>query len=139
MVSAERELQIAELRQGDHVCQIYQDAAEQRAAAVAFVQAGLSRGERCLSIADEQTAAQLAPALAAAGVDVSGAVQRGALSLLTPRDAYLRSGKFVPAVMFDLLRQAIDEALAAGFSGLRATGEMSWAVGAVEGCERVAG
>ena len=40
------EKQIAELKPGDHLCLIYEDAAEQMAAIVSFFRADLIRGER---------------------------------------------------------------------------------------------
>src|SRR5262249_37057705 len=99
-------------------------------AAVPFLRAGLAQGERCVYIADERTTEEVAQALAAGGVNVPGECARGALELLTRRESYLRSGRFDPRRMIEFLGQAVEEALAAGFAGLRATGEMTWALGA---------
>ena len=55
---------------------------------------------------------------------------RGALSILTKRETYLKSGEeFDPQAMIDFLRQAEVQAIADGFSGLRVLGEMMWALG----------
>ena len=48
----ELERQVTGLKQGDHLCLIYQDAAEQMAAIVPFMKARLARGEACLYIGD---------------------------------------------------------------------------------------
>lgn len=65
------------------------------------------------------------------------ALERGAFLFLTQREAYLRSGEFDPRLMMAFLRQTEDETLAAGFTGLRVTGEMTWALGPETGCERL--
>ncbi|MBI4495199.1 MAG: MEDS domain-containing protein [Chloroflexi bacterium] len=129
--------QIGDLRQGDHLCLIYEEPAEQMAAVIPFVQDGLARGERCVYIADDRTVDEVHSALEAVGVDVPGLSARGALALLTKRDAYLRSGSFDPEAMIAFLRQAVADALEAGFTGLRATGEMTWALGHEVGCDRL--
>ncbi|MBI2939286.1 MAG: MEDS domain-containing protein [Chloroflexi bacterium] len=133
----EREQQIAALRPGDHLCLIYDNLAEQMAAVAAFMRDGLAAGERCVYIADDRTFDEVAGGLAAVGIDVARERERGALLLLTKRDTYLRSGEFHPAAMIALLRQTIEDALAAGFTGLRATGEMTWALGTEVGCDRL--
>ncbi len=123
--------------QGEHLCLIYDDPSGKLAAVAAYVRAGLQRGERCVYIADDRTCEQVVDALVAEGVDVAAERARGAFSLLTKRETYLRSGTFDPQAMIALLREATDEAIAAGFCGLRATGEMTWALGVEPGCDRL--
>jgi signal transduction histidine kinase/CheY-like chemotaxis protein len=123
------ERELSSIRQGEHLCLVYNNAAEQMGAAVPFLRAGLAQGERCVYIADEWTTEEVAHALAAGGVNVSGECARGALLLLTRQETYLRAGGFHPQRMIEFLGQAIEEALTAGFAGLRATGEMTWALG----------
>jgi signal transduction histidine kinase/ActR/RegA family two-component response regulator len=122
------EQQLGSIRQGEHLCLVYDNVAEQMAAAVTFLRAGLGQGERCVYIADERTTEEVALALAAGGVNVSGECARGALVLLTRRETYLRAGRFDSRRMIEFLGEAVEEALAAGFAGLRATGEMTWAL-----------
>ena len=81
-MNSELEWQIAGLNPGDHLCLIYRDAAEQMAPIVPFVKAGLSSGERCVYIADHFTTEELAPSLAATGVDVQRERERGAPVLM---------------------------------------------------------
>jgi signal transduction histidine kinase len=133
----ELERQLASLKQGDHVCLIYENPAEQLAVAVPFIKEGLARNERCIYIADDRTIVEVVQALSAAEVDVARERQRGALRILTKNDAYLPSGKFDPQGMIDFVRQAENQALADGFSGLRISGEMTWALGPEPGCERL--
>ncbi|NMO22197.1 histidine kinase [Pyxidicoccus fallax] len=129
--------QLHRLGHGDHVCLIYETFEEQMAALVPFFQEGLTRGECCAYIVDERAVDEVAAAMAAQGIDVESARASGALRFLTKRDAYLRSGEFDPEAMIAFLGQTQDAALAEGFTGLRVTGEMTWALGPETGCERL--
>jgi DcmR-like sensory protein len=91
-VVTELERQLARLKQGNHVCPIYESMAEQPAAAIPFIEEGLARGERCLYVIDDRSAELIGPALMAAGVDVAHERQRGVLWLPTKRETHLRSG-----------------------------------------------
>lgn len=125
----ELERQLLALKQGDHVCAIYETVAERQAVVVPFIQQGLARGDRCLYIADDDATRELAHALASAGVEVSGEQQRGTLRLLSKRDLYLRFDEFTPQAMVDFLRGQESEAKAESRSGLRVVGEMTCALG----------
>jgi len=133
---ADLERRIARLRQGDHLCLIYDHAAERLAALIPFLQRGLAAGERCLYLADGATTDRVERALSEEGIDLGRERERGGLVLLTRRDAYLKDGRFDPGAMMDLLRQAEQEALDDGFTGLRMAGEMNWCLGSEPGTER---
>lgn len=66
--------------------------------------------------------------LYAAGTDVEHELTRGALVLASDHD-HLVDGRFDIDRMIDMLEAAVDEALAAGYAGLFATGDMSWEFG----------
>jgi len=136
-MSSDLERQLANLKPGAHLCQIYENPGEQLAAAVPFIKAGLARKERCLYIGNDRSFDQVVRALEAAGVDVAEERRSGALQLLTQQNSYLVSGEFVPQAMIDFVRQAEAKALAEGYSGLRLTGEMTWALGPEPGCDRL--
>lgn len=120
-----------------HLCLIYETREEQFAALVPFIRIGLERGERCVYIADDNTAAVVLDALAAQVLDVASAVASGALMMVGKRETYLQSGAFDPDLMIRFLHDAAEAAKAAGFAALRATGEMTWALGAEPGVERL--
>ena len=130
------ERRIVRLRQGDHLCLIYDRAAERMAALIPFLKRGLAAGERCLYLADDTTTDLAEQALASEGLDVDRERERGALVFLAQRDGFLRDGRFDPGAMTDLLRQAEQEALDDGFAGLRVASEMSWCLGDAPGSER---
>jgi signal transduction histidine kinase/ActR/RegA family two-component response regulator len=125
-VDGELERRIARLRQGDHLCLIYESAAEQTAALVPYFKAGFAAGERCLFVGHGTSCRRLEHSLEEADVDVHAQHDRGALVCLTQRESWLPGGRFDPGALMDLLRQAEQQALDDGFTGLRATWNMGW-------------
>jgi signal transduction histidine kinase len=115
---------------GEHVCLVYETQEEQLAAAAAYISKGLDSGDRCVYIADENSAATIADALRAHGVDPEESIESGALSILTKRDTYLEDGTFDPDRMIRMLEALAREAQEQGYAGLRVSGEMTWALGA---------
>lgn len=97
----------------------------------------MDRGEQCVYIADNNTAAEILKAMRKEGIDVETVTKSGALTVAGKRDAYLRGGRFDPDSMIDFLNESTDSAKAAGFSALRVTGEMTWALGSEPGVERL--
>ncbi len=118
--------QLEKLKHGDHLCSIHADVADDLAVAEAFIAEGLRRGERCVYAGSDEMIRSVAQALEVHQVDVPQERQRGALQFLSHRDTYLRSVEFDHEQMIEFLSQSEAQALAAGFSGLRYAGEMSW-------------
>jgi PAS domain S-box-containing protein len=126
--------ELAHLRQGDHLCPIHDDLAEQAASSVAFIAAGLRSGERCLYVANDSPFEDLVQRFAGVGVHVAHETAIGSLKILTKHDVYLRGGKFDARGMLDYLAGCESAAVADGYAGLRFQGEMTWALDAdVEG------
>jgi len=121
----------------DHIGLFYESPEEQFAAAVPYFRLGMERGEQCLYIAHENTVDTVLDALRTDGVDVDAALKSGALTVTTERNAYLKQGHFDPDWMIGYLKKATESAKAAGFQGLRATGEMTWALDESPGAERL--
>jgi signal transduction histidine kinase len=136
-VDGELERRIAGLRQGDHLCLIYRSAAEQTAALVPFLKAGLAAGERCLFAGHGTSGRRLERALRESGLDVQAECDRGSLVFLNRRETWLPGGRFDPGTMMDILRQAEQDALDDGFSGLRATWNMGWVLEGTPGADRL--
>jgi len=129
--------EIVQIKPGDHVCHIYENAAEATAVAVPFIRGGLECGERCYYVADGLSTASMLDGLAKSGVDLAAERSRGALQILTKQDTYMRSGEFVPAAMIDFLAEAEIAARTDGFSGARIVGVMSWALDSPVSMERL--
>lgn len=121
--------EIAALAHGDHLCMVYENNEEQLRGVVPFIHHGLTAGDRCVYVADDQSVEEVVRALESAGVDTRTEMDRGALLVMTKRETYLRGGVFDPQEMIEFLDQSVQEALDEGFNGYRAAGEMTWAIG----------
>lgn len=119
---------IEDLQLGDHVALFYRNKTEQLAAAIPYILIGLERNERCLYIADDNSVAAIIRKLEEAGVNVREAQDRDALSVVTKQETYVRHGLFEPEKMIADLKNEVLQSLAKGFTGFRATGEMTWAL-----------
>ena len=128
---------LAELGIHDHLCLIYDAQEDQFAAAIPFIRIGLERNERCIYIADDNTATDVLVALRDNGVDVDAAIQRGQINVATKREAYLRADTFDPDYMISFLAEETEAAKADGYTALRVTGEMTWALGNAPGADRL--
>jgi signal transduction histidine kinase len=139
-VSVKHERRIGQLGQGDHLCLIYDSAAERLAALVPFLKAGLAAGERGLFLGPSGSCLGIERALRDTGIPVGGEIERGALVLLSDRDCWLDcshvESRFDPNTMKDMLRRSEQQALDDGFSGLRVTWDVTWLLEDVPGAER---
>ncbi|MFA6316904.1 MAG: MEDS domain-containing protein [Elusimicrobiota bacterium] len=122
----------------DHAVLIYQSQVERLAAVVPYLKAGLERNERCLLVADPGSVEPLLAALGQSGVDAAGAVRGRKLLVLPPAEVYLNEGRFDHERVLTLYRNAVDEALAQGFSAVRATAEAAWSCGGVVAMQTLA-
>lgn len=117
--------QIRDLRQGDHVCSIYECQDELLDVIVPCVQIGIERHERSLVIIDDPTAVDLIQRLLAEGVDVEHEIRRKGLLIITDRSGYLREGTFDPNAMITYWQMHETLALSDGFAGLRVMADMT--------------
>lgn len=113
---------------GTHACIIYDDRAELLSVVVPFLRTGLTANERCLVFGPADLVSEIEGALLAVGIDVVDEQSRGALRLVT-ESTHLVDGRFDPGAMITGLHAAIAQALADGFAGLRATGDVAWELG----------
>jgi len=125
------------MKAGDHYCGIVRSDAEQQRIVTDFVRLGIERNERMLYIVNLLTAAQLKSMLSEAGIDAEALVAKGQLVILTAKESYLKEGAFDPHKMIVLLKEETDAAIAAGYTALRTTGEMTWALAGDPGSERL--
>jgi len=117
--------QLGNLPPGSHVCPMYRSPDDRHSLLVPYFQAGVAEGEQCLYIADETSVDRLRAQVFGGAEDVAP----GALMTLTARESYLRGGHFDPERMVEFWTERLAAARAAGYVGLRVTGEMNWALG----------
>ena len=113
---------------GDHVAFFFKTNQERLSFVIPYMIDGLRNRERCVYIADENTVQEILAEFRNAGIDIEESTASGALSVVTKHDTYLRDGIFDPERMIADLDREVTIALERGFSGLRVTGEMSWAL-----------
>lgn len=113
---------------GDHAALFHRTKEERLGIVIPFIAIGLERNERCLYIAEDNTTSEIREKLQEFGVDVPKAQETGALNVVTKYDTYLRHGAFQPDKMIVDLCNEVQAAVDLGFMGLRAFGELSWAL-----------
>jgi chemotaxis family two-component system sensor kinase Cph1 len=121
--------EVAACKNHDHFAIIYDTPDEQLNFIIPFLRLGLERGEKSVFIYDDNTADTVIAAMDRHGINADAATASGALSIVTKTDAYLKDGDFDPDWMIDFLGQAVEDAKKEGFSAVRASGEMTWALG----------
>lgn len=119
---------ITQLELGDLVAFFYRNRSDQLAFVIPYLKAGLEKNQRCLYIADDTPIGLILDKLEQAGVNVDRETKRGALDVLTKHETYLRHGVFEPDKMIADLELEVQACLAKGFSGLRGSGDMTWAL-----------
>ncbi|MBG0561514.1 MEDS domain-containing protein [Actinoplanes aureus] len=126
---------IERLSLGDHACVVFEDDETRTRTLAAYIQAGLRRRHRILYFGGEP--GEVEAALAGQGTDPRSALAAGQLRMATVESTYLAAGHFDPLASIEGWRAASAEALAAGYRGLRAVGDMSWGATAVPGADQL--
>ncbi len=114
---------IEQLGPADHACTLYDDRADEVAIAVAYIRAGLDRGELCVCIVDDGGESIL-DELASAGIDIDTEMRNGRLTFF---EKPLAQG-LQTLDMLEKIEQFARESSKAGYAGVRIVGEMSWAL-----------
>ena len=119
---------IQEIAYGTHMCHLYRGRDDLAALLVPYFVAGLRAKERCIWVTSAPLhTADASALLAAAGIDVAAYRKLGALQIVDFSDWYLRDGSTLgPEEVCALWIAEEREALAAGFGGLRVTGNVSF-------------
>lgn len=128
MLDQGRRCQVDELVPGDHVCWQFdsdEDYAETLAGSVAT---GMARGERILSLSGDVSVEWLRAAVAARGLPAEALITSGQLVLADARTALGNTGSFDGDAMAKGYRVAAEQAVADGFTALRAMADLGWAV-----------
>ena len=133
----ELKLGVSGLVPGDHLCWFYETEEEHRTWLMPFIRQVLKRGEKVVYIVDAHTPEEVLNSLRNHGVETGSYLESGQLAISTVGEAYMLGGIFVPDSMIAFLRDQTEQALNQGYSALRATGEMTWALKGLPGSERL--
>jgi PAS domain S-box-containing protein len=126
-----------ELHHGDHLCCLYETDEERRVVLAMLLRQGLERGEKARFIGDRRTYQALLDYMVDDGFEVSSYLSCGQFSVMSFDETYMREGFFDPDRMMGSLKTETDLALTQGYSGLRVTGDMSWALKTPPGSEHI--
>lgn len=119
---------VDELAWGDHICHFYRTREDLVDSLVPFFKVGLENNESCLWVTAEPFRAHEAhAALKAAVPDLDRRVRAGQIEIIDHDQWYLQSGHQTDsASIVQGWLQRSERALAAGFNGLRLTGNTHW-------------
>ena len=122
---------------GAHVCAMHESPGAVLGVLAQTFATGLARGERCVLVAPESSAAEVRRLLREAGVDLEG-VGAEALLFLTDRDPLLANEgtEFDPDHLLDAVKSLFTATVEAGYTGLRISADVSWLTRDVPGGER---
>jgi signal transduction histidine kinase len=115
---------IEQIGPADHVCTLYEQRDDEVAIAVAYIRAGLDRGELCVCVVDDG-GESIRDALASAGVDIDAEMRKGRLAFF---EKPLAQGLQTRDMLWKI-EQYASGSRKAGHAGFRIVGEMSWALG----------
>ena len=126
---------LARLRVGDHACVPVHGPDQRLTDLAGYTVGGLRRGEQVLLFAADP---------AGTGTELAGrvpgcraALGRGQVAVLDSVEVYLSDGGLDAEVMLRQLVAVVDSAVAAGYSGLRVAGDLTFAVTAGVGVDTV--
>jgi len=124
---------VEDLAPGDHACLTFTDPEERLDIVAAFVRNGLASGQRVICLTEAIAQPDLLHELDRRGLAVAASAGGGQLSVAGSADVFLPDGTFAATRMLDGLRAQIDQARLDGYSGLRITSDMCWALRPVQG------
>ncbi len=113
------------IKQGSHICQLYNKPREMLDIAVALLSQGLSGKDRCFYFGAPESVPQLRADLAQL-CDVEDAQRRGQLLLGDQREEFVPDGRFDPYAMLAHHQSLVAKAVRDGWEGVRGAIDMSW-------------
>ena len=127
----------ADFAENHHLCLIYDDEQQRRKIVTEFLSAGLKQGELVRYFTDTTSPQEIRTWLLETGVTLPQAEEDGDFAIIKAECAYCPRGRFVPREMIDQMVSRYAMAKKAGYRGLRACGEMNWALRNIPGADRL--
>lgn len=115
------------VRRGTHCCHVFQTQDDVGESLLPFFRAGLEANELCLWLTHEPLPDDLAGRVLRQGIPACDRyLADGRIEIAPAREWYLRDGVFSVARALQALDEKLTHALADGYDGLRASGNMAW-------------
>ena len=122
---------------GTHMCLIYDNEDERRRIIGKYLAAGRKDHEKVSYFVDTMDSDDVVAWLRAMGVDVPRDGRSPEFLIASAAKTYCPGGKFVPSEMMGGLGALYQGALDENYSGVRVSGEMSWALRGIPGSDRL--
>ncbi|MBW8000635.1 MAG: hypothetical protein FVQ80_01260 [Planctomycetes bacterium] len=122
---------------GAHMCLIYNSESQRRDVIAKFLQEGLESGEKVGYATDLMKPEQIRQWLAGRGIEAPDKNRPEQLTITEAKQVYYPDGTFVPEDMLEGLGDYYQQAIDDGYTGLRVTGETSWAKKGIPGSDRL--
>jgi sugar-specific transcriptional regulator TrmB len=113
------------LKPRDHVILIYESIEAKKNTLFSYIDRGLRDGKVGVYICSEETPDEIRKAMVDFGIDVKSYEEKDALRILSYTEFYIRDGTFDLDFVTDTWHKWYNDAIDKGFTGMRATGEMS--------------
>ena len=118
---------IGDVPWGTHFCQFYQTKEDLMDRLIPYFKAGLENNELCVWITAQPLEVEEAKeALRKAVPEIDAYLENGQMEIIPYTHGYVKEGVFDPEKVVDSWVEKIDQALARGYDGLRATGDTRW-------------
>jgi PAS domain S-box-containing protein len=118
---------IGDVPWGTHFCQFYQTKRDLLDILVPYFQSGLENNEYCMWItAEPLDGREIREAMQAVLPDFDRCLEKGQMEILPHTEWYLQGGRFDSQRVLDGWVTRLDRARAAGYAGLRLTGNTFW-------------
>jgi hypothetical protein len=114
------------IKQGSHICQLYNKTSEVVNVAASLIQTGLENNEKCFYAGHSDVIGEIRDACAQMDVDVDAAIERGQLVLTDKREDFLQNRRFDPYFVLSHHQSFIARAMKEGWSAARGALDMSW-------------
>ncbi len=112
---------------GTHFCQFYQTKNDMIDIVVPYFRAGLESNELCVWVtSDFLNQGEALEALRKGVPDFSAFLAKGQIEVFPYTDWYLKGGKFDLERTLNMWMEKLDQALGAGYEGLRVSGNPYW-------------
>jgi hypothetical protein len=114
------------IKQGSHICQLYNKTAEVVNVAAAMIQTGLQNNEKCFYAGHPDVVAEIRAACEQLDVDVDDALQRSQLVFFDKREEFFQNKRFDPYFVLSQHQSFIAKSVKEGWSAARGALDMSW-------------
>ena len=112
---------------GTHFCQFYQTKEDLMDILVPYFKAGLENNELCVWITSQPLEVKEAKeAMKRAVPDIEVYLEKGQMEIIPYTHGYMKEGIFDPERVVNSWVEKINQVLASGYDGLRATGDAIW-------------